>query len=196
MFVTALLAATLAAPVPKAKPAELYFPTVEGTKRVMQLKTGDSTSETTEVVSKVTEKDGKFTVTISRDFGGRVIDIEYEVSAKGVFAVSDPNGKLAEPEPRFKLPAKEGDSWTVDRADRQRKRTGTATLTVGKEEEVEVPAGKFKAIPVTTESDLGGAAVKGTVWYAAGVGVVKTATAFGGTDRVQELKEFTPGKAK
>ena len=44
MFVTALLAATLAAPVPKAKAAELYYPTVEGTKRVMQTKSEDGTS--------------------------------------------------------------------------------------------------------------------------------------------------------
>ena len=48
MFVTTLLAAALAAPVPKAKAAELYYPTVEGTKRVMLMKSGDRTSDAPE----------------------------------------------------------------------------------------------------------------------------------------------------
>jgi hypothetical protein len=113
-----------------------------------------------------------------------------------VFSLSTPNGKLAEPAPTLKLPAKEGDTWKVEREDLKRGITGKATYTVGKEESVEVPAGKFKAIPVTAESTIGGRVAKVTTWYAAGMGVVKTVTEVNGTERVQELKEFTVGKAK
>jgi hypothetical protein len=38
--------------------------------------------------------------------------------------------------------------------------------------------------------------MKSTSWYAPGVGVVKVVSETNGTERVQELKEFTPGKAK
>ena len=73
---------------------------------------------------------------------------------------------------------------------------GQVTYTVGKEEEVTVPAGTFKAIPVTSQVDVGGRLLKNTSWYAPGVGVVKVVMANDGNERVQELKEFTPGKAK
>lgn len=196
MFVTTLLAVSLAAPVPKVKPSDLYYPTVEGTKRVMQTKVGDQTTELTETVSKVGEKDGVYTVTISRDFGGRALEQEFEVSAKGVFRRPTAGPGKGEPQAVFKRPANEGDTWTVEQQGFGKDATVTVTYTVGKEKEVEVPAGKFLAIPVTMETTLGGRAVKSTSWYAAGVGVVKLVSDSNGTERVQELKEFTVGKAK
>lgn len=195
MFVTTLLAVSLAAPVPKAKAPELYYPTVEGTKYVMRRTVGKETVETTHTVTKAEEKDGTHTVTVSRDVGGQVVEFRCEVSAKGVFAVADPRGKFADPQPVLKLPAKEGDTWTSERPG-PGKVAFTITHTVGKEEEVVVPAGKFKAIPVTTEDRLSGEARSVTTWYAAGVGVVKTVAVSNGAEQVQELKEFTPGKAK
>jgi len=194
VFVSTLLAVALAAPVPKAKPSELYFPTVEGTKRVMTISSGGQTSEITETYTKVLEKDGKYTVTISRELRGGTVTNDYEVSDKGVFLPASP-GANADPEPMLKLPAKEGDTWIIDMSRRGQGVTGT--VTVGKEEEVEVLAGKFKAIAVTIETSQGGCTVSKTkAWYAAGVGVVKQVSERGGTERVHELKEFTPGQAK
>jgi hypothetical protein len=197
VFTHLLLAVSLAAPVPKAKAPELYYPTVEGTKRVMTMTFAGRTTETTETVSKVTEKDGTFTVTTSREIGGRVVEWVYEVSAKGVFRVTTPGGEKGEPEPLLKLPAKEGDTWASEQPGVAEGPSSKATSTVGKEEEVTVPAGKFKAIPVTTEANLNGQIpIKVTSWYAAGAGVVKTVSEMNGSERVTELKEFTPGKAK
>lgn len=195
MFVTALLAVSLAAPVPKAKAAELYYPTVEGTKRVMQTRPGGRTAVATETVTKVTEKDGTYTVTIAHEINGRTDEVEYRVSEEGVFLLPDPGDEKGEPAALLKLPAKEGDTWMSERPGRGNV-TFTATYTVGKEEEVEVPAGKFKAVPVTFQSDGGGLVINVTRWYAAGVGVVRVVSKTNGTERVQELKEFTPGKAK
>ena len=195
MFVTTLLAVSLAAPIPKAKPSELYFPTVEGTKRVMTMSSGGQPSELTETYSKVVEKDGKYTVTVTRDLGKQAVDFKYEVSAAGVFTLANPNGDLSQPMQVLKLPAKEGDSWKSE-STAPGKVNLTATYTAGKEEEVEVPAGKYKAIPVVSERTVGNNIIKTTTWYAAGVGVVKVVTENNGTQRVQELKEFTHGKAK
>ena len=49
-------------------------------------------------------------------------------------------------------PARPGNTWTV---------AGFPTWTVGKEEEVEVPAGKYTAIPVSTELEVPGETGRG-----------------------------------
>lgn len=196
MFATALLAAALAAPVPKAKAAELYYPTVEGTKWVMQTKSGNETSETTTTVSKVVEKDGKYTVTLTRELGGAALNTSFEVSAEGVFRRPTSGPAKGELTPLLKLPAKEGDTWTTEMPGFGKDVTTTATFTVGKREVVEVPAGKYTATPVSFDVTLNGRVMKSTSWYAPGVGVVKHVSGIGATEQVQELKEFTPGKAK
>jgi hypothetical protein len=194
MFVTALLAAALAAPVPKAKADDLYYPTTEGTKRVMRTKSEDGTStEATLTVTKAEEKDGTFTVTTTREVGRQRREFRNEVSARGVFSLPLP-GERGEPRAALKLPAKEGDTWTTEQPASGTRAAWTTKHTVGKGEEVEVPAGKFLAIVVTSEYEVDGTAYKCTAWYAAGVGVVKSVSASDRTERVQELTEFTPGK--
>lgn len=196
MFLITLLTISLAAPVPKAKAPELYYPTVEGTKYVMRRTVGKETIETTHTVTKAEKKDGVHTVTVSQDVGGQNREFKYEVSAKGVFALPR-EGEKGEPRAVFKLPAKEGETWTTERAGPGGGFPLTTTYTVGKEEEVTVPAGKFKATSVSTTFDLNGTTYKSTLWYAAGVGVVKSVSETkNGREQVTELKEFTPGKAK
>ena len=106
-----------------------------------------------------------------------------------MFEVSDRGsrgwgGGTGPPEPAvlLKLPAKPGDTWTE----------AHLTWTVW-EAEVEVPAGKSTAIPVSTELEVPGEAGKRTVWFAPGVGMVKTVTTAFGIDRTTVLKSFTPG---
>lgn len=190
MLATALLTATLAAPIPKAKPTELYFPTVEGTKRVMEVTTtGSQTGERTETVSKVEEKDGKYTVSIVLgEVSNQSKPVVYEVSDKGVSQTPPDGGDLV---PVLKL-GKAGESWATE----QPARGGgqKTTYTTGKEEEVEVPAGKYKAIPVTIDAPFGDRTYRTVVWYAPGVGVVKSTVEISGITRTEVLKSFTSGK--
>ena len=70
---------------------------------------------------------------------------------------------------------------------------------VGPEEDIEVPAGKFKAVKVSVKIESGTRHVaEGCEWYAKNVGLVKSEMTirFGGegTTIVSELKEFKPGK--
>jgi len=70
---------------------------------------------------------------------------------------------------------------------------------VAGEEELEVPAGKFKAVKVAVKIESGERHVaEGFEWYARKVGLVKSEMTirFGGegTTIVSELKEFKPGK--
>lgn len=181
----------VAAPVPKEKGKELYFPVEIGAKKVMQRTGGvGGAEEYTQTVTKVEEKDGVFTVTVHQESGGRDWPtLVYEVSVKGVFQKKAGGGKETEPAPLLKLPAKEGDTWEADQP--------KGTVTVGKEEEVEVPGGRFKAVKVEVTRPGGrGQSPKTTLWYAPGVGLVKQVIATGGADRVTELKAFTPGKVE
>ena len=187
MFVTALLAASLSAPVPKANPAPLYFPTAVGAKRVTADDSGGG--EMTEEVTKAEEKDGVYTVTVTATAtvnGATAYTMTrvYEVSAgKVVRGTGDERRTVLD------LGAKAG-TWTVETKGNGQAAV-TATFTVGKEEEVEVPAGKFKALPVTERWPHPEGEIVNTHWYAPGVGAVKrvsdtpTSTA--------ALKEFSPG---
>jgi hypothetical protein len=180
-----LLAASLAAPVPKVKETDLYWPTKEGTKRVMEVTTaGGNATETTETVTKVATKDGASVVTVERTANGKAVAFEYTVSGEGVARRQPGDTGSVD---QFKPEA--GATWAT-----QNPGSANTTYTVGKPEEVEVPAGKSKAIPVVSEFDLGCTRLKSTSWYAPGVGLVKQTIKGQGTDQTSVLKEFTPGK--
>ena len=195
--------AVLAGPVPKADgKAPLYYPIKEGTKLVYETTVDNAKArEKTETVVKVEAKGAGFLVTtegppIKTTPGGAEMKPQRvrEVSAKGVTPVAGKGKGLPAPRPILKLPAKEGDTWT-DKQDNH-----THTYTVGKEEAIEVPAGKFKAIPVTDEYAVTGpggkeATMRVTTWYAPDVGEVKHVSKLPSGQEVKTvLKSITPGK--
>lgn len=180
LFTLIIMSSVIAAPVPKAeKTDELYFPVQVGAKRVLF---GPGRTETI-TVTKVEEKEGKYTVTVETSFvelPGRKRSYVYEVSKDGLFRKTQ-GGKT---ETLLKLPYKEGTTWTSDDV----KPGDKLTYTVGKQEEVEVPAGKYKAIGVDVVLEqAGGETKKVTYWYATGIGLIK--------EGANELKAFTPGKS-
>jgi hypothetical protein len=186
MFLTALLAATLAAPVPKEKPV-YYFPTTVGAKRVVESTLNGKTTEATEEVTKVEEKGGVFTVTVEWAGSRRPGAATYEVTDARVRQVGVKDlGEFT----LLDLGVKAGESWTREWAIDGTK--VVTTFTLGKEEVVVVPAGKFKAVPVTEHSGRADEAT--TRWYAPGVGLVKSHYQSKEVKSTMVLKEFTPGK--
>lgn len=185
-----LVAVVTAAPVPKAKPVESYFPTAVGTKWVFEREKGELL---TEEITEVTEKDGERRVTIRITQQGHHSDEKYTVTEKEVVKRSTGPFKL---DMRLqKLPLKERDSWEFEIPIQKALKCDAGTMTVGKAEKIEVPAGTFEAVPVVSETTaVDGKAIptpeKCTRWYAAGVGMVKIE--YAGGHRV--LKEFTPAK--
>ncbi len=179
-----------AAPAVKGTGGPVYFPIQVGAKTVMETTVDGpfgktpGAIETVQTVTKVEGKDGTYRVTVERESKAKNFVTMYEVSAKGVFRVAIDGSALAEPVPLLKLPARPGDTW----------KTATGTATVGKEEEIEVPAGKFKAVPVTTERELAGRTLKTTTWLAPDVGVIKRVSTVNDINTVNVLKSFTPGK--
>jgi hypothetical protein len=120
-----------------------------------------------------------------------------EVSPRGNGRVTAGGAERSEPYILLKLPAKAGDSWSSEPAPGRGRPAPRSTYTTVKvDEEIEVPAGKFKCVRVEAVSDANGRERKVTSWYAPGVGLVRMdGTGPDGTSKVQrELKSFTPGK--
>ncbi len=190
-----VITATLASSQPPkdGKPA-LYFPTTKGDTWVMEVKVGERVIVVIETVAKVEVKDGVYTVTVESvdDAGGKKPrETVYEVSEKGVTRTSN-REKEGGPLPLVKVGAKEGEQWVVDRAGPGGV-IGKATYTVGKTEEVTVPAGKYQALRIDVEFKLPMRTTKMTQWFAPGVGSVKFESATGETKQTTVLKSFTPG---
>jgi hypothetical protein len=175
LFTLIITATMIAAPAPQTeKTDELYFPVRVGARRLL---VGPGRTETI-TVTKVQEQDGTYTVMVEASYAelpGRKHHYVYEVSKDGLFRKTA-SGKAA----LLKLPYKEGTTWTADDV----KPGDKLTYTMGKQKEVEVPAGKFKAIGVEAVLEQsGGETKKVTYWYAPGIGLIKAER--------NELKEFT-----
>jgi hypothetical protein len=108
-----------------------------------------------------------------------------------VYRVAEDGKPLHVPDCLLKLPPTPGAKWEQQMfaPDGTRQAEG-AVRTVGGEERVETPAGKFRAVRVDMEYPAGHLWSK--TWYAPGRGVVMTD--FGGS--TFKLKSFTPAGKK
>jgi hypothetical protein len=91
----------------------------------------------------------------------------------------------------LQLPPKKGDEWTID------SKIGTETMKgkgVVDEEEVEVPAGKFKATKVTIDIETNGMKIKSVCWYAEKTGMVKQFVDLAGNQVTLELEKIVAPK--
>ena len=183
----------LAAPGVKDKPV-YYYPTAEGDKRVYESQVGKTTLEITEVVTKVEPKGDGLRVTL-----GRVIDGTtrpqgpVDVSARGVFRTAGSKHD-GEPFPLVKLPVKAGDTWSQTLELPTGRDSMKVTYTVVGEEDVEVPAGKFKAVRIDQVGVAAAGTIKGSSWHAPGIGLIKETSESPVINRSRALKSFTPGK--
>jgi hypothetical protein len=171
---------THAAPGPKGKDA-VWFPTREGDTRVYEVREGGKVlMGYTDVVTKVEKKDGAVHVTIHRDYPGSTPYVTtIAVTDEGLFRVAVGDQPVAKPIQLLKTPPKVGTKWESDAGGR---------YEVTKEEDVEVPAGKYKAVRV---EQVNGDQTT-TLWFAPTVGLIKMTTA--GSELVTLLKEFKAGK--
>lgn len=178
-----------AAPKPKSVPDPVpFYATTVGDAWVVVNPKGVTWSW---VVTDVQSKDGALVVTAAEILNGgkRGRTVTHEVSARGVTRVAEDGKPLPVPDCLIKLPPVAGAKWEQDVFTPDgTKRTGTLVKKVVGEEEVETPAGTFKAVRVDTEYPAGRPTQKS--WYAPGVGEVMTDVQ--GT--IYKLKSFSPAK--
>jgi hypothetical protein len=187
----------LGAPGPKlADGPPAYFPSAVGATAVYQSTAGKLSMEMTDKVTDVVKTSDGVRVTIERtsSSSSKAVTIETDVSAKGLAEGRFGSRENDPPIPRLRLPFKAGDSWDWEprKADDVRQRKFKFKL-VG-EEEVEVPAGKFKAVRVAEEEESRGRTTRHDAWYAPKVGLIKRTTQLLVGEQVIVLKSFTPGK--
>jgi hypothetical protein len=102
----------------------------------------------------------------------------------------------ATPFVRLKLPAVKGEKW--EWKGQMGKEQAAVTFTNDGEEDISVPAGKYKAWKVSVVIEIAGVKHTGANWFAPGVGIVRQQSTFesGGKkhESLIELKSFEPGK--
>lgn len=178
-----------AAPVPKAKKVD-PFPYQVGT-RWEYVRSEDPNRVYAEEVTASEEKDGVRTVRIDivTDTGGKLFET-YKLEKGELRLTASTNATYDTPLLIRKAELKDGDTWTNEYT-----LNGTAyevAYTVGKPEELDTPAGKFTAFPITRKYLKPNVRAKETTyWYGDGVGLVRQTT---DGLKVQELKTFTKGK--
>jgi hypothetical protein len=175
----------------------LYFPVEVGAKRVFEkTQNGKVTGTMTSTVTKVERTGDVYVVHWESDpGGGKEFPTVYEISPKGIVRIMAGNQKEVPPFPLLKVGGKAGESWSGSFQGVPGTDPVKYTLKSLAEEEVEVPAGKFKAIPVVMEYEaMPGKAASITQWYAVGIGNVKVLSKGDGIDVNVVLKSFAPGK--
>ncbi len=165
-----------------------FFPIKNGTKWVYD-SAGQDLTVTVSGTAKVAEKE---CVVFKKEWTGGSSKEYYSVTDQGVFLHRLEADKTTEfpdnPVPRLKFGLKKGEfwEWKQDIQNGKYEHRG--------EEEIEVPAGKYKCWKVHVEASSGDMKYSVTRWFASGVGLVKEVMSRDGKDRVMELKRFEAAK--
>jgi hypothetical protein len=169
-----------------------YYPTAVGT--TWHYKTGDGSKFVMKVViHEKLEKVPVARIELQNDAKKEQAFELISVTKDGVFRYSFSGTIPDKPIQVLKLPLKAGDKWTVDA--KALTDTIKGTFTVGPEKDIEVPAGKFKAFPVTSEDlDASGLKASSTCYYAAGKGLILQEIKIGKETTVIKLEKFEAGK--
>ena len=196
-LVVGLLFVPIAETAPKLKdrPAAAYYPTVVGDRWVTETKSQTATVENTEVVTAVEAKDGETIVSVGREVDGQVGPgvSQLRITDKGHFRMATAGRVYDKPYCILQLPLKPGAAWASE-ATRDGATTTKFRYQVAKEEDVEVPAGKFRAFRIDVEAETGSGARRSALWYAPRVGVVRYENFDPAFGYVKVRKSFTPGK--
>lgn len=186
-----------------------YFPVALGSRWEYKTTFDEKGAKTPEALANVTTikevvkvetTDGKTIATLESaiDFGAGAgpnkekTREEVVIDAGGVSSVRGGGAKPPPPLPMLKYPLKPGVIFTETTKDGDIELT--TTVTVKEPQEVSVPAGKFKAVPVETAIGTKTERVTRTAWYAPGVGVVKQTYAADKLTITLELKKYAQGK--
>lgn len=176
------MAPSVGAPLPERK-GEVPFPTRVGTKWVYL----EDDKEICHVLTKAEMKDDRVVIEISQKKGEELSRIQSWVLTKTGLYFTDGDGEPSTDKCWLKLPAKAGDRWKFELLP-----GATASAKVVGEEEVEVPAGKYKAIRVEWDVIVDDKVDERVViWHVPGIGEVKKTV---GNRKTTVLKSFTSEK--
>ena len=124
--------------------------------------------------------------------GGLIEENDLSVTSDGVYIVVADGQKLPAPMRMLKLPPRSGATWHVI-FNKEGKHTRDVYL-MG-QEDVTVPAGKYRAVTLQRETREGATVLlNSTYWFARGVGIVKQLFKSGDSTTSYELERFEKGR--
>ena len=172
-----------------------YYPLKVGSKWHYTLDPGNGQKSTvTSAIAAVETSNGKSLSRLEFTVNGQITpNTEHLMSDEnGVYRTKSNRLDLNPPLCILKYPIKANQSW-------QSKpviggQLQAMTCREGAEEEIQVPAGKYRAIPCTIEMTQAGAKLMITNWFAEDVGVVKQRIEFGPRVFSMELTKYEPAK--
>jgi hypothetical protein len=191
VVIVAPLAATAPVPRDAQKPRIDYFPTQVGSKWVYK-NTENPDWERTNVITSADEKNGAMIIRVGTQAEDGTVEHRetWKLSPSGLFQCHESREDEEAPTRYLKFPIQVGDKWDC------RCTGGTmGVATCMGCEEVEVPAGRFKAVKVVARwktQNIGGGEAR--VWFVLGIGLVKCDWGDGGAATV--LHSFTAGETK
>jgi hypothetical protein len=170
-----------------------YYPLKVGTKWHYELNANGNKMTVINAIAKVEDIDGKSLSRLETTIDDQVKATEHlTVTDKGVFRHRIKGIAITPPVCLLKFPVKDGESWNSDLKIGEEQVSFKAKA--GKEEEVTVPAGKYKAVTSELEVTASGVNVKTRYWFAKDVGVVKQTIEVNNTNVEMELSKFEKGK--
>jgi hypothetical protein len=169
-----------------------YMPLKVGNKWTYKLDFGGQMVSVNQKVTKVEKKDGTDVATVESEFMGQTMNEQTSSSDKGIFRYSFQGMAVDPPIQALKLPYKKGDAWEAKFKIQGQEQS--AKMKSEGEEDVTVPAGKYKALVVSMEMDIMGQQVSAKSWFAADVGIVKQTFSFGGLNGSSELEKVELAK--
>lgn len=175
VFGLALSCQPLATAQEKTQDSKSYYPLKAGNKWTYQIEsdTAAKGSKLINQIAKIEKIDGVSLSRLETTAKGKVVASEHlSITGKGIFRNRYNGTEVSPPICMLKFPIKKDSTWKVESKVGEEKLSVSCKLD---EEEIEVPAGKFKTVKVVMDAEVVGAGiiVSTTYWFAQGVGVVK-----------------------
>jgi hypothetical protein len=172
-----------------------YYPMKVGTKWHYQLDAGNG--QKVQLVSEIGGVDtinGKSLARLEVAANGKKLPTTEHLQSddKGVYRVRMNNMEVTPPIQLIKYPLKEGQTWGGETSAAGQKMK--VECSEGKPEEVQVPAGKYQAIPTTITVTQGLIKLKNVFWFAEDVGIIKQRSEIGPQTVTLELTKYEAGK--
>lgn len=170
-----------------------YYPLRAGTKWTYRVVLGgEAKGMVINQIAKIEKIDDQSLARQETVAQGNVAATEHLSStAKGIFRHRYNGVEVVPPVCVLRYPVKQGDSWGSEA--KVGDQTIKMTSRVG-EEEVTVPAGKYKAITVQVDGDAAGTKIRTTYWFVANIGFVKQVADIAGNQIILEMEKFEAGK--
>jgi hypothetical protein len=179
----------------KDDPASSYYSATKvGDKLVYEDKRGSQSEEYVIEVIEARQKGAAMLVTVLRGQDDwKSEPWRNEISDRGAWKVAKGDAVFESPKRVLRLPFLKGDTWETSYWYNGERVTGK--YTSADEEEIEVPAGRFRCLRVEAKSVIKGDTWTDTFWWAPRVGIVKEELVDNDNrpKLTSVLKSFTPG---